>query len=947
MHPAATPGQSLRLQRLGFNDEQIATMTPAERNTALAQGESAGWLDDSSAPAVAQVQPAPFRAAANYTPATDRIGWTMRLSNGDGLSEVALIVGEAEREGSTWFKVRTGNGGEHWVSSANTEFVTPANDATRAAAMAPAPVAAQPEQRGPFTPGEMPGSMPPLQWQGQVTALQLGPGHSVTDALPAAYADEMGNLQTRNQYQQLGAETYRLGNTWRGPQAQEKGTAPQFRAGDIVVLDSQEGLGRAQVIGVGEYNDPIYGVTQGYRLHDGRVVSPGSIRGLAWQNPAGQVVTPAPLQMTLIEQAQARKAYESGQVVSPETTAIVPYGSGAIVPVGSQDVGVELASTGAEPAPFVDPSAYDYDVVYDAGAVSPTASGGAAGVPPRSDPKGSAPPVDEAMPFGEEPDDWTPPEGMPPGFDELPPPGFAAGEPVGPGYGYRPGSGNHGSSQPRVVPASNAQITPEMREQLRAVGYHDEQIDYMSFEEAKWKLFDDNPDRQWRDMERRAQAPKQGPEQDPYKAVDENGVPMVLTADMRKQLKLMGFTDKQVDWMTPETAWGILNANGAQAGGGSAGGGASVSLGGGGAAGGGGGGSGSGGIGGGGHVAGLLGGPVSPGPGGLGAGAGAGAPIPAGLLGAGPQPQGGILGAINNFFGPGGPVSNALAGASPKAQQLGNSLMSGAQWIYNRLPFIDTASTKAAKFRDQWSMVAAMLTSATTDQGELAFLLDALAADPEDFMARGVKAGNFGGLRSQADEYGYFSIDPRIFGNQETADTLPIIKWMSPAFSNMATVVRQVPQDKWGGGDMFMKISATFLDDGGKAYYGVTDPGPVGKVVKGVGDVQRHVQAEMVLNLNPGNWIGNWMGAWATGAYEGYGSFRTTGEFIEQTYKLFNALPTERLRDSLEGRPTGSRKGMVWSESKLFRPAEWLEGHRADCPEFYVQAKQVGGARLV
>ena len=315
MHPAATPGQSLRLQRLGFNDEQIATMTPAERNTALAQGESAGWLDDSSAPAVAQVQSAPFRAAANYTPATDRIGWTMRLRNGDGLSEVALIVDEAEREGGTWFKVRTGNGGEHWVSSANTEFVTPANDATRAAAMAPAPVAAQPEQRGPFTPGEMPGSMPPLQWQGQVTALQLGPGHSVTDALPAAYADEMGNLQTRNQYQQLGAETYRLGNTWRGPQAQEKGAAPQFRAGDIVVLDSQEGLGRAQVIGVGEYNDPIYGVTQGYRLHDGRVVSLGSIRGLAWQNPAGQVVTPAPLQMTLIEQAQARKAYESGQVV--------------------------------------------------------------------------------------------------------------------------------------------------------------------------------------------------------------------------------------------------------------------------------------------------------------------------------------------------------------------------------------------------------------------------------------------------------------------------------------------------------------------------------------------------------------------------------------------------------------------------------------------------------
>ena len=49
-----------------------------------------------------------------------------------------------------------------------------------------------------------------------------------------------------------------------------------------------------------------------------------------------------------------------------------------------------------------------------------------------------------------------------------------------------------------------------------------------------------------------------------------------------------------------------------------------------------------------------------------------------------------------------------------------------------------------------------------------------------------------------------------------------------------------------------MKVFSTFLDDGGKAYYNVTEPGPVGKVVKGVGDLQRHVQAEMVLNLNPG-----------------------------------------------------------------------------------------------
>ena len=287
--------------------------------------------------------------------------------------------------------------------------------------------------------------------------------------------------------------------------------------------------------------------------------------------------------------------------------------------------------------------------------------------------------------------------------------------------------------------------------------------------------------------------------------------------------------------------------------------------------------------------------------------------------------QGGILGAINNFFGPGGPVSNALAGAPPKAQQLGNSLMSGAQWLYNRLPFVDTASTKAAKFRDQWSMVGSMLTSATTNQDELAYLLDALAADPEGFMARGVEARNFGGLRSQADEFGYWGIDPRVFGNVETADTLPVFMWMTPGMSNMAQVVRNVPQDKWSP-DTFMNIWRTYLDDGGKAYYGSANMGTVGRVVKGVGDLQRHVQAEMVLNLNPGNWIGNWMGAWATGAYEGYGSFRRTDEFIDQTYNLFNAVPTERLADSLEGKPTGSRTNMVWSESKLFRPAAWLEG---------------------
>ena len=80
------------------------------------------------------------------------------------------------------------------------------------------------------------------------------------------------------------------------------------------------------------------------------------------------------------------------------------------------------------------------------------------------------------------------------------------------------------------------------------------------------------------------------------------------------------------------------------------------------------------------------------------------------------------------------------------------------------------------------------------------------------------------------------------------------------------------------------------------------------------------------------------MGAWATGAYEGYGSLKTTGEFIDQTYKMFNASPTERLRDSLEGRPTGSRgHGLVGVEAV---PAGRLAaGHRADGRVFYVSAQ--------
>ena len=75
----------------------------------------------------------------------------------------------------------------------------------------------------------------------QKTALQLGRMDDLMDMLSPAYADASGMLHARNQYQQAGAETYRLGQSWRGPLAGEKGAAPEFRAGDIVLLDGREG----------------------------------------------------------------------------------------------------------------------------------------------------------------------------------------------------------------------------------------------------------------------------------------------------------------------------------------------------------------------------------------------------------------------------------------------------------------------------------------------------------------------------------------------------------------------------------------------------------------------------------------------------------------------------------------------------------------------------------
>lgn len=145
----------------------------------------------------------------------------------------------------------------------------------------------------------------------------------------------------------------------------------------------------------------------------------------------------------------------------------------------------------------------------------------------------------------------------------------------------------------------------------------------------------------------------------------------------------------------------------------------------------------------------------------------------------------------------GGAAGDAASAAGSGGQQFYNSLLGGAQWLDNRMPWMDTASTKAAKFRDQWSMVGAMLTSATTDKQELAFLI-AGGGNPEGFMARGVKVTGrgFKGLEAQADEFGYFGVNHSVFGNQETADTLPIIQWMSPAFSNAASVVRQIPANK-------------------------------------------------------------------------------------------------------------------------------------------------------
>ena len=347
--------------------------------------------------------------------------------------------------------------------------------------------------------------------------------------LSPAYVDKAGKLQARNQYQQLGAETYRLGQTWQGPLAQD-GAAPQFRAGDIVALNWQEGLGRAQILGVGEYDDPIYGTRQGYRLHNNRVVPPESIRGLAWQNPVGALLNPAPLDMTAAEMLQARKVYESGLAAAaaqttaivpytPPNTAIAPYGPGTALAPTPADVEASdsaesaLAATGVgpvdevpagvtEPVESVGPEFADGMPISagvpdsskpSEGWPSPeeerfVSGDGGAWVPPASEPPataaaggGGAPPTAEGMPFGEEPDDWTPPEGMRsageplPSMDEVPPiasdltpPGFEA-EQVGPGV---------------VDGGIPVMVTNRMKAQLAGMGYSQAEINAMSPSQA-------------------------------------------------------------------------------------------------------------------------------------------------------------------------------------------------------------------------------------------------------------------------------------------------------------------------------------------------------------------------------------------------------------------------------------------------------------------------------
>ena len=323
------PGEAQRLRALGFDDNEILAMTPAKRKEVLAR--DGDWFNGIVQPSAADIEAeraatgagpvtGGYRVAAGAPGPTDRIGWTMRLRNDQGVSEVGLVVDEAEAGSGSMYRVRTRNGREYWVSSANAQFVTPATEASRAAAAAPAPVPVGPveESQSVLTPGKQFWAGP-KKVSGQQTPLQLGIFPILSDTLAPSYTDEAGNLIARNQFQQAGAETYRLGQAWQGPLAGEKGAPPQFRAGDIVLINGEDGPTRAQILGLGEYDDPVFGKRQGYRVNDGRVGQPGGfvvpadeIRGLAWQNLAGKAVSPAPLQMSLLEQAKARRIYESG-----------------------------------------------------------------------------------------------------------------------------------------------------------------------------------------------------------------------------------------------------------------------------------------------------------------------------------------------------------------------------------------------------------------------------------------------------------------------------------------------------------------------------------------------------------------------------------------------------------------------------------------------------------
>ena len=132
-----TPGQRLRLKNLGYSDDQMIAMTPERRSEVLSEGidaadaggaYGAGWLGGQ--PTVEDVAATGAGPTGGYRvpaePNTDRFGWTMRLRNDQGMSEVGLVVDQAERGGGTWYRVRTRNGSEHWVSSTNAQFVTPA-----------------------------------------------------------------------------------------------------------------------------------------------------------------------------------------------------------------------------------------------------------------------------------------------------------------------------------------------------------------------------------------------------------------------------------------------------------------------------------------------------------------------------------------------------------------------------------------------------------------------------------------------------------------------------------------------------------------------------------------------------------------------------------------------------------------------------------------------------